>query len=330
MPEFRQNLATKEWVIIDTERAMRPDQLKAAPARRAARERGETSDCPFCPGNERMSETVQHLGGEKDWRVRVVRNKFPALVPNAPRNVSIQPLYRCLPGEGLHEVIIESPGHDDSLADMETRQVLYVLEAYQQRFHASLKNDKVSLTLLFKNHGEAAGTSLEHPHSQMISSSVVPSHVRHRMDEAEKYFEKNALCVFCRMVEEERRQGARLLADTPHFAAFILFAAASPFHIWILPKRHIPSFADSKPRELEDLSVLLRDLLKRIKLGLGDPAYNYVLQSPPLDRGATDAFHWYISLVVRLGKAAGFELGSGMYINASLPEENARFLNSVK
>jgi len=187
----------------------------------------------------------------------------------------------------------------------------------------------VALPLVFKNHGESAGTSLEHPHSQLIGSSVVPAHIRHRMDEAERYHRQNNCCVFCDMREEEVRQGARILADTQRFTAFVLFAALSPFHIWVLPKRHTASFGEATDEELGDLAEVMRVLLKRLHAGLGNPDYNFLIQSVPQDRGETAPFHWYLSLIVRLSSAAGFELGSGMFINTALPEESAKFLNSV-
>ena len=328
MPELRQNLATKEWVIIASERAQRPDEFKTSTPRPASP--AKDASCPFCPGNESMSQEVSVLGGAKDWRVRVIMNRFPALVPNATRPLVSQSLYRRLPGEGIHEVIVESPSHNAPLALLQPSQVADVLAVYRERFKASLGNDKIALTLIFKNHGEAAGVSLGHPHSQLVGSTVVPHNIRHRMDEAQKYYEQNDACVHCRMIEEEKRQGARLLADTPHFTAFILFAALSPFHLWILPKRHMSSFSEISDVELADMASVLQGILKKIHKGLDDPAYNFIIQSAPLDRGTTEPFHWYLSLVVRLGKAAGFELGSGMYINTSIPEDSARFLNAVK
>lgn len=328
MPELRQNLATKEWVVIATEKAVRPQDLKTdAPALA-----GQDPDprCPFCPGNEDRSTTLFTLGEPKAWRVRCVQNKNPALVAGAPRLESKGDLYRRLPGEGLHEVIIESPSHAKTLSDLTHEQFEDVIAVYQERFRASQDNLKVALTLLFKNHGRVGGTTLGHPHSQLVGSSVVPSHIRHRMDEAQKHYEQNAECVVCRMNEEEKKQGERILADTQYFTAYVLFAALSPFHIWIVPKRHTPSFADITASEADDLATVLQAVLRRLAKGLGNPDYSFVIQSTPLDRGATEAFHWYLSLVVRLGRTAGFELGSGMFTNNVVPEEAAKFLNAVK
>lgn len=329
MPEFRQNLATKEWVIISPERARRPHEFK--PERKKKAPPSFVRDCPFCPGNEAMATPpAMTLGKGRRWRVRVIGNKFPALVPGAPEPYVKGGLYRVLPGEGVHEVIIDSPAHDDSPAIMERAHLEDLLGVYRERFLATLKSGKIAMTLIFKNHGAAAGTSLDHPHSQMIGSSVVPAGIRHRMDEAQRYFDQTSTCVFCRMIEEERAQEARILADTRHFCAFMLFAALSPFHLWILPKRHTPSFGEITAEERKDLSAVLGGLLRKIRAGLNDPAYNYIIQSAPLDRGTTEPYHWYLSLIVRTSRAAGFELGSGIYINTAAPEESARFLNAVR
>jgi len=328
MPELRQNLATQEWVIIATERARRPEDFRRERRPRPPQPE-RLASCPFCPGNEASTGETLHVLGEP-WRVRVVGNKFPALVPDARLDGPPQALYRRLAGLGTHEVIIESPSHARHLALMAPEQVRDVFFTYRERFRAALKNPQVALTLVFKNHGEGAGTSLEHPHSQIIGSSVVPANIRHRMDEAEKHYRKNSSCVFCDMREEELKAGVRILADTKDFTAFVLFAALSPFHIWVLPKRHTAGFGEATDEELSGLACVMQDVLKRLNRGLDNPDYNFLIQSTPLDRGETEPFHWYLSLVVRLSKAAGFELGSGMFINTALPEESARFLNSVK
>lgn len=329
MPELRQNLATKEWVIISTERAQKPSEL-GGKKQKQANPPEKDKDCPFCPGNEDGSETLATIPGPKGWSVRTIRNKYPALVPNAPAVPAKGKLFRRLPGEGTHEVIVESPSHAVSLTDQPLDQVKLVLDAYKDRFAAAAGNFEVAMTTLFKNHGAGSGASMIHPHTQLIGSSVVPSGVRHRMDEAQKFFEQNNECVFCRMNEEELAQKERLVADTKHFQAYVLFAALSPFHIWIVPKRHIPAFHEITDAERDDLAVVLQTILKKLKKGLDDPDYNFVIQSAPQDRGTTAAFHWYLSLVVRLEKTAGFELGSGMHINTVPPEEAARFLNSIK
>lgn len=327
MPEFRQNLATKEWVIIATERAVKPESLRAKSKPPAVAEK--SAQCALCPGGEKKApKPAWTLGEGAAWRVRVYPSPEPALVRGAAASQAPGRLYRTLPGEGVHELIVDGPRHDKEAALLDKGAMADLVTAYKERFDASLTNDRVALTLIMKN--RAAAGEGQHPHSELLGSSVVPAYVRHRMDEAEKYFQQESACVFCRMMEEERRQGSRIIAETGHFVAFIPFAALSPFHIWVLPKRHIPSFGGATPKELEDFAAVLRSLLVKVHAGLGDPGYNYVILSAPLDRGTTEAYHWYLSLVPKVVAGPGLEMGSGIFLNLVIPEEAARFLNSVK
>lgn len=328
MPELRQNLATKEWVVVATDRAVRPDSLRRADGAAAASDRDPA--CPFCPGNEKQSEQIAAIGPEGTWKARVVRQKAPVLVADAPRVEPEGKLYRRLPGEGVHEVVIESPHHGRRWSQFSTEEAHAALQAYRSRFEALSENLKVSLTLLFKNQGRGAGTELEHPHAQVLGSSVVPAHIRHRMDEAQKHFEQNNECVFCRMIEEELAAKKRVVLENEKFVAFVPFAALSPFHVWVLPKRHTPAFHETTDDELAALAKLLPELLRKIDAGLNKPDFSFVIQSTPQDRGTTEAFHWYLSLVVRVGRPAGFEMGSGMFHNPVVPEDAAAFLRSVK
>lgn len=316
MPEFRQNLATKDWVVIATERKARPGDFKrplAAP--------GPAPDCPFCPGG---------ADAGKGEAVRVLPNKFPVLVRGAAPQKDRHPLYRSLPGEGVHEVIVDSPDHAASLATLPAAHMRELVGVWRERFQASLANEKVALTVLFKNHGLGSGASILHPHTQVVSSSVVPSHIRHRMDEASRYYDSAGACVFCRMLETELKDEVRVVEENDHFAAFALYASLSPFHVWVLPKRHTASFADANDKELDSFAAVLQKLAKRVQAALGDAPYNFVLQSTPLDRGTTEAFHWYLSLVVRVGGGSGFEMGSGIFTNVVVPEEAAAFLKAAK
>lgn len=326
MPEFRQNLATKEWVVIAVERALKPESLR----RRGDAETLPEKDaaCPFCPGNEALTEPVR--GAAASGSARAVRNKVPVLVPDAPKVEPAGALYRRLPGAGVHEVVIESARHDRRWSEFSPEEAEAAVAAYLDRFRVLAGDLKVALTLLFRNQGRSTGTELAHPHAQILGSSIVPAHIRHRMDEAQKHFDQNNECVFCRTVEEERAQGKRIVAENEHFLAFVPFAALSPFHVWIVPKRHTPVFDQTSEAEAKSLAAILKLVLAKVDAGLGKPDHTFVIQSTPQDRGTTEAFHWYLSLVVRAGRAAGFELGSGIYHNSVVPEEAARFLQSVK
>ncbi|MEK6646904.1 MAG: galactose-1-phosphate uridylyltransferase [Candidatus Firestonebacteria bacterium] len=329
MPEIRQNVATKDWVIIATERAKRPEEF--------VREKKEpknipslVSTCPFCPGNEDKTPKEIFAIGDKDkWQVRVVGNKFAALFSTIPLQRKIKGIERCISGFGVHEVIIETPRHDMTTALLSYEAVKQIIVAYKTRYNTIAENSNIELITIFKNHGLAAGTSIAHPHSQLVATPVVPSHIRYRVNEAMRYFDDNGECIFCKMIRDELGEKERIIIDSEYFVTFIPYAALSPFHTWIMPKRHMSSFGDISQAEVEDLAKSLKELLLRIYQGLDNPDFNYVIRSIPTSECKTDYFHWYLSLIPRITKTAGFELGSGMFINIALPEESAKFIREI-
>ena len=329
MPELRQNMATGEWVVIATERAKRPEEFVSKREHRTASPHRD--DCPFCPGNERLTPgQIFILPAEGPWQVRAVPNKFAALVPDIPLERSCDGHFRKATGYGFHQVIIETPRHDLPLALQEPPGVDRVVEAWHRAYTLLAATSGIEFVIPFKNHGEAAGTSLEHPHSQIIGLPIFPGHIRGRMEEAIRFYDTEGACVFCTMIAMERKAGGRVVAENDRFVAFIPFAAFSPFHLWIFPKIHASTFRELDDACKADLSALLRTVLRKIHLGLKDPDYNLMIRSGPADAPGLKYFHWYVSIVPRLGKAAGFELGSGMYINTALPEESAAFLRAAQ
>lgn len=328
MPQIRQNIATKDWVIIATERAKRPEEFVKKVEKKSLPVFVES--CPFCPGNEsRTPPEIMRIDSNGKWQVRVTPNKFPALSSEGDHIYSFEGLKKHMTGVGIHEVIVETPLHNMTTALLSVPDVEKVLQAYLSRYISISGDVRIEHIIIFKNHGEAAGTSLEHPHSQLIALPVVPSQVRHRVEEAMRYFDDHGECVFCRMAQEEIESKERIVLESKEFVAFLPYAAFSPFHIWILPKRHAASFSEITKTEISDLSYLLRTVLAKLHYGLENPDYNYVLNSAPLDTGSK-YLHWYISIVPRVTRTAGFELGSGMFINVALPEKSAEFLRNVK
>jgi len=330
MPEIRHNIITRQWVIIATERARRPDQF----AREGALEvelPARVPICPFCPGNEDKTPAEKFRDPASGaWRVRVVPNKFAALSSEGQlvrMNVGIK---RTISGVGQHEVIIETPDHSQTLARMEEAEVERVLRAFLARYHAVLADERVEAVTLFKNHGAAAGTSIEHPHSQLIGTPVIPSEVLERLETALTFYDDSGDCLFCATLNEELDEGTRVVVEGEHFAAFMPFAALSPFHLWIFPKRHSASFGNIEPAELTDLARVLRALLGKLHKGLGNPDYNFTIRTAPKESDRVKYYHWYMSVIPRVTRMAGFELGSGMFINTALPEESARFLRGVE
>lgn len=331
MPEIRHNLISREWVIIATERAKRPDQF--------TQERGVRVDlpaysptCPFCPGNEAKTppETFRlPEGKKKPWQVRVVPNKFAALAAEGePERMNVG-IKHTVSGVGVHEVIVESPQHNLTLARMSDAGVEQVVEAYLARYHAVVADRRVEQVTLFKNHGPDAGTSLEHPHAQLIGTPIIPSDVRDRMENALRFYDETGRCIYCTTLAEECEEGTRLVDENEHFAAFVPFAALSPFHIWIFPKRHSASFGRMTEGELPALAHILRRVLIRLHDGLHDPDFNFVIRTAPKECEPVRYYHWYVSVVPRVTKLAGFELGSGMFINVAQPEASAEFLRQV-
>ena len=330
MPELRQNIITREWVIIATERSRRPDEF-IRPNKASGPVPAFDPGCPFCPGNESMSaaETYRVADGER-WNVRVVGNKFPALSHEGERVRLIDGVYRSMSGVGFHEVVIEHRRHDLSPALYSVDDLAKILGAYRQRYMEMKKDPRVEAIIIFKNHGESAGTSLAHPHSQIAATPIVPTQVRHRMDEAIRFFDETGDCVFCTTLRRELADGVRIVACTDSFVAFIPFAALSPFHLWIFPVRHCSSFDDIQENEITDLAATLSTVLRKLYYGLNDPDYNFSIRSIPAGEGEREYFHWYLTVIPRIVRTAGFEIGSGMYINTSLPEESARFLRDVR
>jgi UDPglucose--hexose-1-phosphate uridylyltransferase len=329
MPELRQNIATKEWVIIATERAKRPEEF-VQPHRPLTEHRpGWEATCPFCPGHEELDLEVMRIPEHGPWQVRVVRNKYPALQREGERLRTFRGVQRQISGVGYHEVLIESPAHNTCPALQSPAEVALMLQAFKIRGREIAQDTRVEQIIWFKNHGERAGTSLAHPHTQLIGLPIVPYHIRARTEEARRYFDDTGRCALCHMLSDELKDGQRLVAKSQHFAAFVPYAALSPFHIWILPRRHESSFLNATARELADLGELLRLVLRKIYLGLKDPDYNYVVRSAPLLDPGSEYLHWYVTIVPRVTQSAGFELGSGMFINVALPESSAAFLRAV-
>ena len=332
MPELRKDPITGRWVIISTDRSRRPTdflresvQIKGVPL------------CPFCPGNEGKTppEVLAYgrNGGGKDtpgWSVRVVPNKFPALGIEGSLDREGEGLFDRMNGIGAHEVIIETPNHQDTLATMSPNALEEVLWAYRDRV-LDLKNDRrFRYVLLFKNHGEAAGATLEHTHSQLIALPIVPKRVLEEVEGAQHYYDEKERCIFCDMIRQEMEEKTRVVSMNELFIALEPYAPRFPFETWILPRQHNSAFEHMPTPSYRALAALLGELLKRVDSALLSPAYNFVIHTSPIGEEVNDYFHWHIEMMPKLTKVAGFEWGTGFYINPTPPEEAARFLREAK
>jgi UDPglucose--hexose-1-phosphate uridylyltransferase len=332
MPEIRLNSITGDWVIIAAERAKRPEEFahkkekKELPA--------HVTTCPFCAGNENQtpSETFRLTNPDETWAVRVVPNKYSALTPEGEIIKNKTDFKQYISGVGLHEVIIETPEHNSTTALLPLNHIEQILLAYKDRQLAFYEDARIEHVIIFKNHGAGAGTSLEHPHSQIVGTPVFPGQVMTRLGEAIRnyYYVDFRECIYCTYMRGEMKDGERIICENESFVAFVPYAALSPFRVWIFPKRHSACFGHITDAELTRLARTLKDVLLRLYIGLENPDFNYVIRSlSPLGSDAK-YFHWYMSVIPRITQTAGFELGTGMYINTALPEESARFLREVK
>lgn len=335
MPELRQDPTTKEWVIIATERAKRPHDFIISKKKDLS---PFVASCPFCPGNESETppEVLAYPGsnGEAnapDWDVRVTPNKYPALIHRGSiERKGKDKFFRKMDGVGFHEVIIESPYHNRLIPLMEDKEVEKILLAYQERYNALKKDPVIKLIIIFKNHGESAGTSLEHPHSQLVATPIIPMYIRRKYEVATNYYDDTGRCIYCDMVEEELKSGERIVMEVDKFVVLHPFASRSPFETWIAPKRHLSSFGKISPEDIETLARVLKTVLLKIYKSLNDPDFNYVIHTAPVDDENKSYYLWHIQILPRFTTVAGFELGSGIYINTALPEETAEFMRNIK
>ena len=329
MSEFRQNLATKEWVIIAPGRDGRPHDFGVREETRAPLP-AHRADCPFCTGNEDRT-AIELLRLERDgaWTMRVVENKFSALTEEASVERVQYGLFLKSGSYGHAEVIIESPRHDDSLAMMDRARVLDLLRLYRQRLAEISMMPNIAIVMLFRNWGPGAGTSLEHPHSQIIASPIIPPHIRDPFQKAALHYDSYGHCVYCDMVREELHQQERLVYENEHYVVFCPFASRTPYELRIYPKAHNASFFWSPKEEFPDLAEALQLTLRAMRALLGDPSYNLIVRTSPVGDEDVRYLHWYMVIVPRISTPAGFEMGSGIYINPAAPEHCARSLREV-
>ncbi|HXN45232.1 MAG TPA: galactose-1-phosphate uridylyltransferase [Bryobacteraceae bacterium] len=330
MPEFRRDPVTGRWVIIATDRAHRPQDF----SREQVVIKGGRF-CPFCPGSETKTPpevlAYRQSGGpnEPGWTLRAVPNKFPALRVEGDFDRQGDGLYDRMNGIGAHEVVIETPDHQLTMARMTDKAVEDVFWAFRDRFLDLKKDRRMRYVLAFKNHGEGAGASLEHSHSQLIALPVVPRRVVEELEGSKKYFELRDRCIFCDIIRQEINTGSRVVIETEQFVAICPYAARFPFEIWVLPRRHFSNFEDTDAAAFHNLGWLMPAVLREIDKVLEHPAYNFMIHTAPLQEPELPYFHWHIELIPKLTKVAGFEWGTGFYINPTPPEEAARFLREA-
>ncbi len=355
MSELRQDPTTREWVIIATERRRRPHEFGSdfsSKKDNAANLQEYSKDCPFCSGNEYLSphETASYrtLGtntNSKGWWVRVIPNKFAALSLNFEENAQVYEgvravnpdfsgyffprateVFRIKPGIGAHEVVIDTPRHNEQLPFFSDKQIQELFLMYRERYLNLRVNPKFKYIIMFKNSGANAGTSIVHSHSQIIATPIIPLTLRNNISQARFYYDEVGRCIFCDMIQAEIVDGRRIILQTADFIVFHPFASTSPFETWIMPLSHEPCFSNISIDKIKALAVIVKKILKGMYDALNDPDYNFVFNNPPIADEKEDYYHWSLRIIPRLTMKAGFEIGTGMSINTAVPEETAEFM----
>ncbi len=341
MGELRKDPILGRWVIISTERSKRPDSF--------VKEKEKTEDdkdkCPFCEGREKMTppeiyslRAPNTKPNEPGWRVRVVPNKFPALNAETELEKRGYGVHDMMTSFGAHEVIIETPDHNRDIKDQTIDEISDVIRVLQYRIEELQKDERFRYILIFKNKGKEAGASIRHPHYQIIGLPITPKRVREELHGAEVYFKLKERCIFCDLIEQEKSWGERIIYENDGFISFCPYASRFPFETWILPKDHSIDFYSQKVKDkIRPLAEMLKVILSKLGNVLDDPEYNYVIHAAPnrfLRRDYWKTiehdFHWHIELFPRLTRVAGFEWGSGFYINPTSPEKAAKYLKEQK
>ena len=338
MAELRKDLITGRWVIISTARGKRPTDFPPD-----IKETRDKSACPFCPGNEALTPPEIHAlrpsGTHKDsanWRVRVVPNKYPALGIDFPLIKKGVGLYDQMSGFGAHEVIIETPDHEKTLEDLSVEEIRNVITVSQDRIQDLHRDVRFRYVLLFKNEGSQAGATLSHPHSQLIATPITPKRVKEELAGAQGYYLQKERCVYCDMIAQEKELGVRIVYENESFITFCPFASRFPFEMCLLPKQHELNFHESRSH-VGDLAQCLKATMEKLDRVLNHPQYNYVFHTAPnlsARKGRWETihedYHWHLEIIPRLTKVAGFEWGTGFYINPTSPEDAAKYLREAE
>ncbi len=332
MHEIRKDPILGRWVIIASERSERPTDYLTP------REEPVGGVCPFCAGSEAHTPPEVHAVGDPNrvpngpgWRVRVVPNKYPALRIEGELGEQRDGVFERMQAIGAHEVIIESPEHTLQLAEMSLDQVQDVVDAYVRRIEDLSRDVRLRYILVFKNQGAEAGATLEHAHAQIIATPVVPKRVVEEIEGAERHFQAHGRCVFCDILDQELRVGTRIVAENDACVALVPFAGRFPYETWILPRHHASRLESLDAAGVRALAELLRGALQRLDRVLARPAFNFVIHTAPNGDGFREAaFHWHVEIMPKLTKVAGFEWGSGFYINPTPPEHAAEQLRGVQ
>jgi UDPglucose--hexose-1-phosphate uridylyltransferase len=310
--ELRFDPVSKDWILIATGRAKRPEAFAKETPRRSS---GSKSACPFC-----------HFKG--DWLVKVVPNKYPAFSPGARLNKRGEGPYQIMDGVGFAEVVV-TRSHEKSMAQFSTQEIRQVLDVFQERY-LDLMNEKfVNYVSIFHNHGETAGATISHPHSQIITHPIIDPDLKRSLAGSAEYQRKHKKCVHCIMLDFDIKKGQRIVFENRDFLVVCPFASRVAFETRIYPKRHLAYFERIKDEEKDFLAEAFKAALSKLYKALNNPDYNFFLHTAPCDGRNYDHYHWHFEILPKTSTWAGFELGTGIEISTIEPEKAAEYLRKM-
>ncbi len=335
MIEIRQDPPKDEWAIIAPVRGDRPFDFSAE----AEEDRDGRENCPFCPGNEDKTppEIYAVRGGENkdksNWKVRVFPNKFPALDREGTTSMIEGDIFRSIGGFGFHEVIAETPEHDVNLEDLEKEKIELIIDTYLERQKELAAEPEINYVSIFRNKGKRAGASLAHPHSQILATTFVPRIPETEYGQTDSFNRQTGDCFYCRLVEAEQQEAERVILENTGFIAISPFWARTPFETHIIPKKHESDVSRVSRAGVSEFAEALKGTLTALRAELGNFPYNYSIHTAPvaeLERYGhlKESYHWHLEIFPRLTTPAGFEWGSGNFINIVSPEDAAKRLRA--
>lgn len=297
----------------------------------------EKAPCILCPGREKETKPeITAVRQEVGWVVRDIPNFVPVFQIEGEIGRKGMGMYDMMNSIGANELIVDSPEHDKPPEDLGSEHLLKVLRIYRERITDLERDSRIRQVLVLKNSGKAAGARYSHSYSEIVATPVIPKRLKDELANSRQYYTFKERCVFCDIMREEVRAGDRVVFESRDFMAFVPFAPNFPFEFWILPKKHNCTFGDAGASEMEDLSLMLLTMLKKIRKVLREPAYNYFIHTAPnriprRDHWHTlgEDFHWHIEVIPRLSMESGFEIGSGFYVLTTSPEDAAKYLREA-
>jgi len=326
--ELRFDLVSKDWVVIATGRAKRPEMFKKEKEKFIE---DPKKACPFCKIETQQRPTLIYVNGKKkpvlskDWTLAVIPNKYPAVVAGDSLNERAEGPYQKMDGIGFHEVVV-TRDHSKDMSLMGAERVKEVMDAYQERYLDLMNEKYINYISIFHNHGKRAGASITHPHSQIMAIPVTDPDIENSLINSRRYWEFHEKCLHCEMIKWDREDGRRIVFENDDFIAVCPFASRMAFTVRIYPKAHSSYFERVNNEQKKALAEVFSSVLSKLRKALGDPSYNFFLRTSPCDGKDHNHYHWHFEILPRTSIQAGFEFGAGIEISTIEPETAAEYL----